>query len=221
MKNMRKASRAWVNPIGVVLLVLLALPFAAYAVAKALLFADVAEQGSSRFFAVDAPFASYALYLHMATGGIITVSAPLQLLSWVRSNTPALHRAVGRLTVLLAFVTGCAGTFYILRAGTIGGWWMDAGFGFYGILMILSAYKTWLCARRRDPMHSVWAVRLIILALASWLYRVHYGLWELATGGLGTTDEFSGPFDQVQVFGFYLPYLVVFEVVRRRKNHRL
>ena len=62
---------------------------------------------------------------------------------------------------------------------------------------------------------------LIILALASWLYRVHYGLWEVLIDGAGSRPDFSGPFDVIQVFAFYLPYLAVHHLwwrARRRDN---
>ena len=96
---------------------------------------------------------------------------------------------------------------YIAARGTIGGPVMDAGFGLYGVLVILSALRTVHLARRRDPRHRLWGERLVILALASWLYRVHYGIWEILTGGAGSTAAFTGPFDVFQMFGFYLPYL--------------
>jgi hypothetical protein len=57
---------------------------------------------------------------------------------------------------------------------------------------------------------------MVVLALSSWLYRVHYGLWFLVTGGLGSEPDFSGLFDRVQVFAFYLPYLLALEIWLRR-----
>ena len=95
---------------------------------------------------------------------------------------------------------------------------MDWGFGLYGGLMALAAVQTVRLARRRDPRHRLWAERLVILALASWLYRVHYGIWEIATGGAGSRPDFSGPFDLVQVFAFYLPYLAIHAWIRRDRG---
>ena len=93
---------------------------------------------------------------------------------------------------------------------------MDAGFALYGVLMILCAIQTIRHARARTSLHQIWASRLVILALASWLYRVHYGLWEITTGGIASNEAFTGVFDRIQVFAFYLPYLALYELWRRR-----
>lgn len=213
----RKQERASVFNIGSVsCVVLLAAPFAFYAITRGGLIADPTEQATSRFFETNATWASSGLYIHMVTGGLVTLLAPLQLLSVVRSKIPVVHRLLGYVVAVLAMLTGIAGLLYIARVGTIGGTWMDMGFGLYGTLMVLFAARTIGLARDKDPKHPVWAVRLIILALASWFYRVHYGIWEIATGGIGTRPDFTGPFDLVQVFAFYVPYLLAFELWRKR-----
>ena len=202
---------------GVFCLILLASPFVVYAIGRGLLGFDQVEQSTSRFFNVGSPMASFILYAHMGVGGGITLLAPLQLLSVVRRWVPAMHRVLGYLIATAALGTASAGLFYIAKAGPIGGLWMDAGFALYGILMIVCAVQTIRHARHRLSSHPVWATRLVILVLASWLYRVHYGLWEIATGGIASNDAFTGVFDRVQVFAFYLPYLVLFELWRRRQ----
>jgi hypothetical protein len=156
----------------------------------------------------------------MVTGGLITSLAPLQLLRVVRHRLAVVHRLSGYAVALLAAVTGTSGLIYIVTQGTIGGVVMDIGFGVYGGLMVVAAWKTVTLARARDPGHPLWAQRLVILAVASWLYRVHYGLWEILTGGLGSAPDFSGPFDQVQVFAFYVPYLVLHDLWWRLSGRR-
>lgn len=190
-------------------LVLLALPFAFYAIERGLALSNLEEQATSRFFSASDAASNLAIYGHMIAGGTITVLAPLQLLSIVRRRWPRVHRASGYLIAVAASLTALGGLYYILVRGTIGGWIMDLGFGLYGVLMLLSVARTVPLARRRDPRHRLWAERLIILALASWLYRVHYGIWEIATGGVGSEPDFTGPFDTAQVFAFYLPYLLI------------
>ena len=74
-------------------------------------------------------------------------------------------------------------------------------------------------ARARNfQRHREWALRLFVLALGSWLFRVHYGLWFALTDGLGSTPDLTGPFDRIQVFAFFLPYLVWLEWYLRRKQ---
>lgn len=212
--------RTVINSAAVCLLVLIAAPFAFYALERGLALGSFQEQAASRLFSSSAPFSNLAIYTHMVAGGLITLFAPLQLLVMVRQRWPLFHRALGYLTVTAALVAGVGGLFYIFARGTIGGTIMDVGFSVYGALMVFTALRCVQLARRRDPMHRVWAERLVILALASWLYRVHYGIWEITTGGIGSNTDFSGPFDTVQVFAFYLPYLLLHTWVRRGAGQR-
>ena len=189
------------------LLALLLLPFAFYAI-------DFGRNGLSGSLAephyIDAsqqPEKS-GVYIHMLLGGLITVLAPFQLVTQLRHALPKFHRVAGRLICIGACVSAVGGLGYIWLHGTIGGPAMDIGFTLYGILMIASSVQAFRHARaRRITQHQAWALRLFWLVLGSWLYRVHYGLWYLLTGGAWSTSEFSGGFDLVQNFAFYLPYL--------------
>lgn len=206
------ASKSIWNTLMAFGLVLITLPFALYAFEKGFRFNNPVEQAVSRLFQADDRAASTVLYLHMVTGGLITILAPFQMLRAIRDRWPRIHHFNGYLVASAAGVTAIAGLFYIFRLGTIGGPIMSTGFSLYGCLMLLAAWKTVQYGRLRQPLHGLWAGRLIILALASWLYRVHYGVWDLTTGGLGSRADFSGPFDVVQVFAFYMPYLIVHHI---------
>jgi hypothetical protein len=96
---------------------------------------------------------------------------------------------------------------------------MDVGFSLYGALMILAAVETVRHARAgRVDTHRVWALRLYALAIGSWLYRMDYGFWLLLADGAGHTRDFRGPFDQVMVFFFYVPNLLVVEALVRARR---
>ena len=99
---------------------------------------------------------------------------------------------------------------------------MDAGFGLYGVLMAATAVQTVRHARAgRLRRHRVWGLRLFALAVGSWLYRMEYGFWVLLFDGAGHTDTFTGPFDQVMAFFFYLPNLAVVEALVRSEGVEL
>jgi hypothetical protein len=198
----------WLGTLGALWLVLFSAPFGLYAVERGLAMTSATEM-ASRLFHPDDRVATGAVYFHMIVGGVVTVLAPLQLLSVVRRRWPALHRAGGYIVAIGAALTALAGFWYIVARGTVGGPVMDVGFGLYGALMLLSVFRAVHLARARDPRHRLWAERLVILVLGSWIYRVHYGLWEIATGGIGSREDFTGPFDLVQVFAFYLPYVLI------------
>ncbi|MCE6969995.1 DUF2306 domain-containing protein [Cereibacter sphaeroides] len=204
--------------LGVCLIGLLVLSvwwFVEHAVGRGLRLADPDEIAASRLYRAEAPLSTLAIYGHMVVGGLLTLLAPLQLLGPVRRRLPRLHHVLGYTVAGLALTTGIGGLVYIAAHGTIGGAWMSAGFGLYGLLLIGAATQTVLLARRRHPAHRAWAARLVILALGSWIYRMHYGLWHAFTGGAGMQDDFGGIFDRIQVFAFYLPYLMVLELALR------
>jgi hypothetical protein len=46
---------------------------------------------------------------------------------------------------------------------------------------------------------------------------MEYGFWFLFTGGVGSTQNLTGPFDQVMAFFFYLAPLVILEFVLRSR----
>lgn len=193
-------------------LFLMATPFAIYALRSGVEgFSGVTQQ--ARFLVPDAPFGNWLIFGHMVLGGWITLQVPFQLWAWPRRKWPAVHRAGGYVLLGASLLTGVLGLGYILGRGTIGGPAMNLGFALYGVLMIAAALMTLRAARaRRFADHRRWALRLFVLAMGSWLYRVHYGIWYAATGGLASNDAFTGAFDLVQNVAFYLPYLLLLEV---------
>jgi len=162
------------------------------------------------------PAATVAIGLHFAAGGLILVLGCVQLVSRLRQHHPAVHRVLGRVYVGAALLAGLGGLGSIAVKGTVGGAVMDVGFALYGVLTVAAAVQTYRFARaRRTDAHRAWALRLFVLALGSWLYRMDYGFWLLLTDGLGHTDDFRGPFDRVMAFAFYLPNLLVVELYLR------
>ena len=159
------------------------------------------------------PLAALALGSHFITGGILLLLGPIQLIGAVRRAVPALHRWLGRTYVLSAGLAGLGGLGFIVSKGTIGGPLMNVGFGLYGALMVLAAALAYAHARAgRYEAHRGWAIRLYALTVGSWLYRMEYGFWFLTAGKLGHTSHFTGSFDAVMMFFFYLPNLAVAEL---------
>lgn len=175
----------------------------------------------SRVFQADGIVANAGIALHMIAGAVLTFGAPLQALPVLRHRWPGLHRRFGYGLFALAVATGLGGFTYIALVGTIGGWWMSLWFAIYGAALIWSAVNTVHYARARDlHRHFEWAVRLIVLAVGSWIYRMHYALWYATTGGIASNEAFTGTFDQIQVVAFFVPYLLIAEVLLRRRNAR-
>jgi hypothetical protein len=182
------------------------------------LFVDRSEE-YSRVFKNDAQVANLGISIHMMAGALLTLGSPLQALPVVRNRWPGLHRKNGYFLLSLAIITGFGGLLYIVLQGTIGGWWMSFWFATYGGLLMWSAVNTVRFAIARDfERHFAWATRLIVLAVGSWIFRMHYILWFILTDGSGSNEELTGLFDRVQVVAFFLPYLLVAEVFLRPRK---
>ncbi len=206
------------TPVGLLVLSVLTLGFAAYSFSFGLGGLTGTDPGS-RFFVPGAVWANIGIGVHMMTGAVITVLTPLQLIPALRRRAPAWHRRMGYLLVVCAVPTAVGGLIFISYRGTIGGPVMNIGFSLYGCLIGLSALQAMRHARARNfDLHYAWALRFFVLAIGSWLYRVHYGIWYALTDGLGSQPDFRGTFDVIQVFAFYLPYLAMVELYLRRKR---
>ncbi|MEQ8900803.1 MAG: DUF2306 domain-containing protein [Roseovarius sp.] len=173
----------------------------------------------ARVFQKDGILANASISVHMILGAVLTFGAPLQALPIVRRRWPGLHRRFGYVLFVLAIATGLGGLVYIMLNGTIGGWWMSMWFAIYGAAMIWTAANTVYYAMAKDlRRHLAWAVRLVILAVGSWIYRMHYAIWYAATGGIASNKDFTGLFDQIQVVAFFVPYLLIAEFVLRLRD---
>lgn len=199
--------------LGLILITLLMAGFGAHSIWLGLGGATNDLSGRSPFYAAEKPVVTMIMFLHMITGGLLLFLAPVQLITPLRQNWPRLHRWSGRAMVGLGLFTAFGGIVYAVMRGTTGGPFMDASSTVYGILMLVAAVQTYRYGRARKwLLHRRWGWRFSVLVIASWLYRMHYVIWDWLTGGLWTTPDMTGPFDKVQAWGFYLSYLLILEI---------
>ena len=167
------------------------------------------------------PAASVGIGLHFAAGGLILILGGIQLIASLRNRFPKLHQWTGRVYVLASIVTALGGLSFIVIRGTVGGAVMNIGFGLYGVLTFVAAVQTIRYAMARQfVIHQAWAWRLFALAIASWLYRMEYGLWFLLTDNIWHTDDFQGGFDYFMDFFFYVPNLIIVELMIRGRDNQ-
>lgn len=172
-----------------------------------------------RLYEAETPGASAGIGMHFFAGAVLLLFGPIQLIWQVRAKAPAVHRWIGRIYALAAFLAGVGGLTFIAIKGTVGGMPMTVGFAMYGGLMVLAAVQTVRHAMARNiDVHRAWAIRLFALAIGSWLYRMGYGFWFLFAGKTGHTDEFSGWFDYIMDFAFFIPPLIVAEMFIRSRR---
>ncbi len=180
--------------------------------------------GRDPFWSESQPVVTAIMYWHMITGGLLTVIAPLQLITAIRRRSPAAHRWAGRVMVVIGLFTAFGGILYALARGTTGGVMMDASSTLYGVMMLVAAVQTYRFGRaKRWVLHRRWGWRFTVLVIASWLYRMHYVIWDRLTGGLWTTPDMTGGFDRFQAWGFFLGYAALLELwfwQQGRARHR-
>lgn len=174
-----------------------------------------------KLYEAHTPVASAGIGLHFFAGAVLLVLGPVQLIKQVRTKAPAVHRWIGRIYAAAAFAAGVGGLVFIAAKGTVGGMMMNVAFAAYGGLMVLAAVQTVRHAMaRRIDVHRGWAIRLFALAIGSWLYRIGYGLF-FAIGGAensGHNETFSGWFDYVMDWAFFVPPLIVAEMFIRARR---
>jgi hypothetical protein len=174
-----------------------------------------------RLYEPHMPLATTGMGIHFLGGAILLLLGPLQFVQVIRDRAPAAHRWIGRLYATAALLAGIGGLAFIALKGTIGGMPMNVGFAIYGALTVLAAVMTPIYAWRRQYVaHRAWAIRLFALVIGSWLFRMDYGLWSPLTHRLGHTDSFDGPFDVLMDFFFFVPNLIVAEIIIRAPKFR-
>lgn len=165
------------------------------------------------------PAASIGIGVHFAAGGIILLLGGLQLIQSIRASYPRAHHWIGRFYIFVSMVAALGGLSFIAIRGTVGGLVMDIGFTGYGVLMFVAAVQTLRYAMKREiATHQAWAWRLYALAIGSWLYRMDYGLWLILTDWVGHTEQFDGWFDNFMSFFFYIPNLLIVELMIRARD---
>jgi uncharacterized membrane protein len=167
------------------------------------------------------PNAIRGVGLHFVAGGIILMLGSIQLVEGIRDRFLNFHRWVGRIYVVACIFTAIGGLMYILLKGTIGGPIMDIAFAGYGLAMLLSAVQAIRYARSKQiEAHRAWALRLYVLAIGSWLYRMYYGFMFFFDLGWHRAD-FLAPFDITMNFFFWVPNLLIAEFFIRSSVQQL
>jgi len=175
------------------------------------------NQALSDLFKPNQPLRNLSIGAHFATGIVLLLLGPLQFIEVIRKKATWFHRTIGSLYSGAAILAGMGGLAFIVLGGTVGGIVMSIGFAGYGLAMAVCGVMTPFAAiRQRFDAHRAWVIRLFSLAIASWLYRMEYGFLFALLDGAGHQSDFRGTVDYVMAFAFYLPNLIVAEVIIRR-----
>ena len=153
--------------------------------------------------------------LHLISAVIIILSGALQLIPMFRQRFPLFHRWNGRVYMLAAVTVSGAGVYMLWFRGSVADLSQRIGF-------TLDVVLIWLCAAmalryaiaRNFASHRVWALRLFLVASASWFFRVElFASFLIFRGPFGFDPlSFSGPFLTFLSYAQYLLPLAVLEL---------
>mmetsp|Transcript_54755 Transcript_54755/g.123294 ORF Transcript_54755/g.123294 Transcript_54755/m.123294 type:complete len:307 (-) Transcript_54755:65-985(-) len=175
------------------------------------------------------PGRAISMGVHFLGGSVITLLGVWQVCPVSRRpRCIKWHRVCGRIYVVCAVVTALGGLAFTAQQGRlVGGWAMTQSFSLYGLLVMFSAVKAWLSARRGDiESHKRWALHTFALGIASFLYRVYtllgMGLHLIPRAHFvsGGSELYQTAFMQVNAWAFYLPNLLVIEWLHRARESK-
>lgn len=158
-------------------------------------------------YEAGATMSNAALAGHILFATVISIAGALQLIPGVRNRFPAFHHWNGRLFVLAAFTQAITGIYLTLSGRRL------VGDTTQHVVSVLSAVLIMFCAAaalrfaiaRDFTTHRRWALRLFLVASASWFIRLGFTLTILLFGPIGfDSTTFSGPLLTFWTFAQYL-----------------
>ena len=214
-KSLRVAARLW-------FVVALAGQFA-FAISVAVFYGLTVLRGNiqawnrilARGFETGATMSNTALVGHILFATVISIAGALQLIPGIRNRLPAFHRWNGRLFVLAAFTQAITGIYLTVWVRKLLGDTTQHVVSVLGALLIIfCAVMALRFAMQRDfTTHRRWALRLFLVASASWFIRLGFAVTLVLLGPIGfDSATFSGPLVTFWSIAQYLLPLGVLEL---------
>jgi hypothetical protein len=148
-----------------------------------------------------------ALAGHIIFATVISIAGALQLIPGVRNRFPAFHRWNGRLFVLAAFTQAITGIYLTVSGRRLVGDATQHVVSVLGAVLIIfcAAMALRFAIARNFTTHRRWALRLFLVASASWFIRLGFTLTLVLFGPIGfDSTTFSGPLITFWTFAQYL-----------------
>ena len=161
------------------------------------------------------------LAAHLLLAFIITVGGPLQLVPKLRNRFRALHRWVGRIYMITAFILSFGGLYLIWSRMGIPGTSIVNGvaISINALLIVACGVMAWRYGlARKINLHRRWALRLFVVVSGVWFLRVGVMLWILLVGPVGLGDNLTGPAGHALNFAQYIVPLAILELYLRAQT---
>ncbi|HTA59444.1 MAG TPA: DUF2306 domain-containing protein [Candidatus Baltobacteraceae bacterium] len=214
-KSLKAAARFW--------FVMALLGQFAFAISVAVFYGLTALRGNiqawnrilGRGFETGATMSNTALVGHILFGTVISIAGALQLIPGIRNRFPVFHRWNGRLFVLAAFTQAITGIYLTLWVGKRVGDTTQHVISVLGALLIIfcAVMALRFAIARNFTIHRRWALRLFLVASASWFIRLGFAVTLVVLGPIGFDSRtFSGPLVTFWSIAQYLLPLGVLEL---------
>lgn len=174
--------------------------------------------GAKGYIAGDAA-GNRAFGAHALAGGLIALSGGLQLIPRLRAMAPTFHHWNGRLFLLTVVGLSLTGFYLVWGRGSPPESFGELSTTLNGVLILTFAGLTLRYAvARRIAIHRRWAMRLYLVSISQWIFRL--GLFGWFAGNMALGREVSGndPFISFWHFGCYLVPLAVLELYLRARD---
>jgi len=174
----------------------------------------------SRGYVSGDTMGNFAVVLHVGSAVVIMLAGAVQLIPGIRNRFPVFHRWNGRIYMLMAVSLSIAGLYMTWIRGSVGDIFQHLGSSLNAVLIMLCAALALRYALARDfKTHRRWALRLFLVASASWFLRLMFFLWLLVLGPVGfDPSTFRGPLLTFMSFACYLLPLAVLELYLRGQD---
>ncbi|MEM7359915.1 MAG: DUF2306 domain-containing protein [Pseudomonadota bacterium] len=111
--------------------------------------------------------------IHMVTGILFLVMAPLQFWPKFRAKNRTFHRWSGRVLVIAGLIAGVTGIMSGVMLPGFGGFSTLLGSWFFGVLFIICFLRSfWLAFNRQINLHREWIIRAFAIGLGVGTQRV-------------------------------------------------
>jgi hypothetical protein len=150
---------------------------------------------------------------HVLLASIMTLAGLMQLSAPLRRAVPALHRASGRVFLVLAVYLAIGGVWMIWVRGAR----LNDILGYSSaleclIILVCAGFALHFARKRQIDRHHPWALRLFLAASGVWFIRVFYNAWFLAVGPVGVSRTMDGWYDYFASFGSVIIPLLVLQL---------
>jgi len=162
-----------------------------------------------------------AVAMHLLLAVIIMVGGPLQLIPQMRRHAPTFHHWNGRLYMLAVFGTSIAGLHMVWSRGRADRVLQHLGVSLHAVLIMSFAVLALRYALARDiSTHRRWALRLFMVVIAGWFFRIGLLHWIFFNGRPVGFDPmtFSDPLLNFLSFADYFLPLAILEIYLRAKD---